>query len=58
MDTFAFIIHPIDPKRDVSRKYPFLGRVLTERQTGRRLVHRLSVYTQAHDAVARTDSLS
>jgi predicted amino acid dehydrogenase len=32
MDTFAFIIHPIDPKRDVSRKYPFLGRVLTERQ--------------------------
>ena len=32
MDTFAFIIHPIDPKRDVSRKYPFLGRVLNERQ--------------------------
>lgn len=31
-DTFAFIIHPIDPKGDVSRKYPFLGRVLTERQ--------------------------
>jgi fatty aldehyde-generating acyl-ACP reductase len=32
MNSFAFIIHPIDPKRDVSRKYPFLGRVLTERQ--------------------------
>ena len=32
MDTFAFIIHPIDPKRDVSRKYPILGRLLTERQ--------------------------
>jgi len=32
MDSFAFIIHPIDPKRDVSRKFPFLGRVLTERQ--------------------------
>ena len=32
MDTFAFIIHPIDPKRDVSRKFPWLGRVLTERQ--------------------------
>jgi predicted amino acid dehydrogenase len=32
MDTFAFIIHPIDPKRDVSRKYPFLGKVLTENQ--------------------------
>jgi len=32
LDTFAFIIHPIDPKRDVSRKFPFLGRVLTERQ--------------------------
>lgn len=32
MDAFAFIIHPIDPKRDVSRKFPLLGRVLTERQ--------------------------
>jgi len=32
MDSFAFIIHPIDPKRDVSRKFPFLGKVLTERQ--------------------------
>lgn len=32
MDTFAFIIHPIDPKRDVSRKYPLLGKVLTEGQ--------------------------
>lgn len=32
MDSFAFIIHPIDPKRDVSRKYPMLGRVLNERQ--------------------------
>ncbi len=28
MDTFAFIIHPIDPKRDVSRKFPLLGRFL------------------------------
>ena len=32
MDSFAFIIHPIDPKRDVSRKFPFLGKVLTESQ--------------------------
>jgi fatty aldehyde-generating acyl-ACP reductase len=32
VDTFAFIIHPIDPKRDVSRKFPFLGRILTEQQ--------------------------
>lgn len=32
MDSFAFIIHPIDPKRDVSRKYPLLGKVLTEKQ--------------------------
>lgn len=32
MDAFAFIIHPIDPKRDVSRKFPLLGRLLTERQ--------------------------
>jgi predicted amino acid dehydrogenase len=32
MDTFAFIIHPIDPKRDVSRKFPLLGKALNERQ--------------------------
>ncbi len=32
MDTFAFIIHPIHPKRDVSRKFPLLGRILSERQ--------------------------
>jgi predicted amino acid dehydrogenase len=32
VDTFAFIIHPIDPKRDVSRKFPILGRMLSERQ--------------------------
>jgi fatty aldehyde-generating acyl-ACP reductase len=32
LDTFAFIIHPIDPKRDVSRKFPFLGRMLNEKQ--------------------------
>ncbi len=31
-DTFAFIIHPIDIKRDVARKYPFLGNILTEGQ--------------------------
>ena len=32
MDSFAFIIHPINPKRDVSRKFPFLGRILSEKQ--------------------------
>lgn len=32
MDTFAFIIHPVDPKRDVSRKFPLLGRMLNEKQ--------------------------
>lgn len=30
MDSFAFIIHPLDPKRDVARKYPLLGKVLPE----------------------------
>lgn len=30
MDTFAFIIHPIDPRRDISRKYPLLGRIATD----------------------------
>ena len=28
MDNFAFIIHPINPKRDVQRKFPLLGRAL------------------------------
>ncbi len=32
MDNFAFIIHPIDPKRDVSRKFPLLGKYLTVKQ--------------------------
>jgi predicted amino acid dehydrogenase len=30
MDNFAFIIHPVHPKRDVQRKYPLLGKVLPE----------------------------
>jgi fatty aldehyde-generating acyl-ACP reductase len=28
MDNFAFIIHPIDPKKDVARKFKLLGRYL------------------------------
>jgi predicted amino acid dehydrogenase len=32
VDTFAFIIHPIDPKRDISRKFPLLAKVVTEWQ--------------------------
>ncbi len=39
MDNFAFIIHPIDPKRDVGRKYPLLGKILPTA-----LVHFLSGY--------------
>lgn len=31
-DTFAFIIHPIHIKQDVARKYPLLGKILTEGQ--------------------------
>ncbi len=30
--TFAFIIHPIQIKKDVARKYPLLGKILTERE--------------------------
>lgn len=30
MDSFAFIIHPINPKQDVKRKFPFLGKILNE----------------------------
>jgi fatty aldehyde-generating acyl-ACP reductase len=32
VDTFAFIIHPIHPKRDISRKYPLLGWIVTDWQ--------------------------
>jgi predicted amino acid dehydrogenase len=28
MDNFAFILHPLDAKQDVSRRYPFLARIL------------------------------
>jgi fatty aldehyde-generating acyl-ACP reductase len=27
-DSFAFVIHPLDPKRDVARKFPLLGKFL------------------------------
>ncbi len=30
MDNFAFIIHPVNPKRDVQRKFPLLGKMLPE----------------------------
>jgi fatty aldehyde-generating acyl-ACP reductase len=30
MDNFAFIIHPLNPKRDVQRKFPLLGKLLPE----------------------------
>ncbi len=39
MSTFAFIVHPIDPKRDVARKFPWLARILSERA-----IHFLSAY--------------
>jgi len=32
VDKFAFIIHPIEPKRDVSRKYPLLGKIVSQNQ--------------------------
>ncbi|RLC67559.1 MAG: shikimate dehydrogenase, partial [Chloroflexi bacterium] len=28
MDNFAFVIHPLHPKRDVARKYPLLAKIL------------------------------
>jgi predicted amino acid dehydrogenase len=31
MDNFAFVIHPLDPKQDVARKYPLLAKVLPTR---------------------------
>ncbi len=30
MDNFAFIIHPVNPKRDAQRKFPVLGKMLPE----------------------------
>ncbi len=32
VETFAFIIHPIQIKKDVARKFPLLGKILTEPQ--------------------------
>lgn len=28
MENFAFVVHPLDPKQDVARKYPFLAQIL------------------------------
>ncbi len=28
MENFAFVVHPLDPKQDVARRYPFLAQVL------------------------------
>ncbi len=39
MSTFAFIVHPIDPKQDVARKFPWLARLLSERA-----IHFFSAY--------------
>lgn len=39
MDNFAFIIHPVNPKRDVQRKFPLLGKLLPEPA-----IHYLSKY--------------
>ncbi len=39
MDAFAFILHPLDPKADVARKYPTLARILPVS-----LIHFLSLY--------------
>lgn len=39
MDSFAFILHPLDPKADVARKYPTLARILPVS-----LIHFLSYY--------------
>jgi len=37
MDTFALVIHPLDPKQDVARKYPLLANLLSPH-----LIHFLS----------------
>lgn len=39
MPTFAFIVHPIDPKADVARKFPWLARILPMG-----MIHFLSTY--------------
>lgn len=31
MDNFAFVVHPVDPKKDVARKFPVLGDLLPVR---------------------------
>jgi fatty aldehyde-generating acyl-ACP reductase len=56
MDSFAFIIHPIDPKRDVSRKFPLLGKVLTEGQINFFSTFFPPVYISEIDGLTSTSS--
>jgi fatty aldehyde-generating acyl-ACP reductase len=39
MDSFALVIHPLNPKQDVARKYPLLARIVPTR-----LIHFLSCF--------------
>jgi len=50
-DTFAFIIHPINPRRDVSRKWPIVGKVLTEGQVNFLSAYFPPVYCSQIDGV-------
>jgi fatty aldehyde-generating acyl-ACP reductase len=56
VDTFAFIIHPIDPKGDVARKYPFLGRVLPESAINFLCTYWPPVYISEIDGVRSIDT--
>ena len=50
-NTFAFIIHPINPVRDVSRKWPIVQKVLTEKQVDFLSAYFPPVYVSEIDGV-------
>lgn len=55
-DTFAFIIHPIDPRTDVGRRYPLLGKVLNERMINFLCTYWPPVYVSHIEGIRSEDS--
>ena len=56
MDSFAFIIHPIDPKRDIARKYPLLARLVNDWIIYHVAPHFPAVYLSEVDGIVSTST--
>jgi fatty aldehyde-generating acyl-ACP reductase len=51
VDTFAFIIHPIGPKRDLRRKFPLAAKLFSEKQINFRSRFFPPVYSSKIDGI-------